>query len=349
SELSGDSIQRKPPVRRKIPSWAAPAAGYTLSLVALIWVFHGVDLREILSQIVSLDWRYVTIAVLFDLSVYVAHGWRWNLLLSPIAKLGLWRTVQSIYIGLFANEVLPLRTGELIRCYLLAHWNNLHLSVVIASAEEKRLFDGFWMVAAFVITASFLTLPGYLVDGVRILGVFLLIGAGVLAWVIFHKHHVHSVVRESRWAATLRHVIEGLHTMGRWRSMLQAALVSLLYLILQIIPVWALMRGYEMDLSIWAAAAILILLRVGTLIPNAPGNVGLYQATCVLAMGLFGVDKTTATGFSFIMFMALTLPLLIGGALAVMLTGLNITEIRHRARRGFEASRASHTPAPENR
>ena len=42
-------------------------------------------------------------------------------------SLPLWRTVQSIYIGLFANEVLPLRVGELIRCYLLAHWNSLRI------------------------------------------------------------------------------------------------------------------------------------------------------------------------------------------------------------------------------
>ena len=41
--------------------------------------------------------------------------------------------MQSIYIGLFANELLPLRPGELIRCYLLAHWSDLRLSLTFAS------------------------------------------------------------------------------------------------------------------------------------------------------------------------------------------------------------------------
>lgn len=335
-----DSPRNNPP-RKKLPSWLPTAAGYTLSLVSLIWVFHGVDFRQILTDFLSLDWRYVTIAVLCDLSVYVVHGWRWNTLLEPVASLGLWRTVQSIYIGLFANEILPLRTGELIRCYLLAHWNNLHLSVIIASAAIERILDGLWMVAAFVITANFLTLPRYLVDGVRVMAVILVLAAALLAFVIFHKHHAHAVVRESRWAATLRHVVDGLHTMGKKQTFSRASLISLLYLVLQIIPVWALMKGYEMDLSIWAAAAVLIIVRIGTVVPNAPGNVGLYQATCVLALGLFGVDKTTATGFAFMMFGALTLPLLIGGAVAVTLTGLNIHEIRHRARTGLHAARQS--------
>jgi uncharacterized protein (TIRG00374 family) len=333
-----DSPKNEPP-RRRVPSWLPTAAGYTLSLASLIWVFRGVDFRQILSDFLSLDWRYVTVAVVCDLLVYVVHGWRWNTLLEPVASLRLWRTVQSIYIGLFANEILPLRTGELIRCYLLAHWNNLHLSVAIASAAIERIVDGLWMVAAFVITANFLTLPRYLVDGVRVMAAVLAIAAGLFGFVIFHKSHAHKVVRESRWAVTLRHVVEGLHTMGRWQTFSRAALISLLYLLLQIIPVWALMRGYEMDLSVWAAAAVLIVVRIGTVVPNAPGNVGLYQATCVLALGLFGVDKTTATGFAFMMFGALTLPLLIGGAVAVTLTGLNIQEIRHRARSGLQTAR----------
>ena len=65
-----------------------------------------------------------------------------------MARLKFWRIVQAIYIGLFANEVLPLRTGEVIRCYLLAHWNDLRLSLSFASAAVERLIDGFWLMGA---------------------------------------------------------------------------------------------------------------------------------------------------------------------------------------------------------
>ena len=103
--------------------------------------------------------------------------WRWNTLLDPVARLKFWRTVQAIYIGLFANEVLPLRTGEVIRCYLLAHWNDLRLSLSFASAAVERLIDGFWLMGAFLITASFVAnIPKDLVILVEILGVLLVIG-----------------------------------------------------------------------------------------------------------------------------------------------------------------------------
>jgi uncharacterized membrane protein YbhN (UPF0104 family) len=101
--------------RKKIPGWLMPTVGYTLSAVSLIWVFRGFDFGKTLADLESLDWRYVSIAVIFDLSVYLSHAWRWNLLLRPIARPSYWRSAQAIYIGLYANEILPLRTGELIR------------------------------------------------------------------------------------------------------------------------------------------------------------------------------------------------------------------------------------------
>jgi uncharacterized protein (TIRG00374 family) len=340
-----DSVQTTKPTRRKLPRWLPKALGYALSIGCLIWILRGYDLRELPHEIRTLKWGWVSLAVVCDLAVYVCHGWRWRILLAPVADVSFWRTVQAIYIGLFANEVLPLRPGELIRCYLLSHWEDFLLSLAFASAAVERLIDGFWMLAGFVLTANLMPdpLPKALVDVVRIIAVLLVIAGAALAFIIFRKHHVHAVMKESRWEAALRHVVEGLHTMGNRRTLQRAAGASLLYLVLQIVSVWALMRAYELDLSIFAAGAVLILVRFGTVIPNAPGNVGLFQASCVVALGLFGVERNTAKTFSFVMFFALTLPLLIGGAIAVALTGLNLGEIHHRARKGFE--RTTTTPA----
>jgi phosphatidylinositol alpha-mannosyltransferase len=119
----------------------------------------------------------------------------------------------------------------------------------------------------------------------------------------------------------------GRGTLGRVIS------VSFLYLVLQVLSYWALMKAFELDLSFWVAAGVLTIVRLGTVIPNAPGNVGLFQAACVLAMHrMFGVELNDAKTFSFVLFFALTLPLLMGGAVATALTGLNLGEIHHHAR-----------------
>ena len=322
---------------RKLPGWVLPALGYTASIASLVWVFRGFNWRQALEDFSSLDWRYVTIAVACDLSIYLCGGWRWTILVRPVSPASFWRAVQAIYIGLYANEILPLRSGEIIRCYLMAHWNRLPMMLALSSAAIERILEGVWLVIAFVLTTIFVSLPVLLVDGVRILAVILAGSLGVITFIALRKHHAHAAVSESRWAHWLRQVVDGVHAMGNWRTMSAAAAISLLYLILQIVPVWALLQGYGLELSIWAASAVLIILRLGTVVPNAPGNVGLYQFFCVLGLGLFGVPKSTAVGFSLMMFGVLTLPLLIGGFVAVVLSGLKLRHIHDRARSSVQA------------
>ncbi len=320
-----------------MPRWLPQAVAYSSSAACVAWVLHGYSIKEqLLPAIRELDWRWVSLALAADLAIYFAQAWRWNTLLAPVAEVSPWRTVQAIFIGQFANQVLPLRTGEIIRCYMLAHWNGLRLSLSFASAAVERLIDGLWMLAAFFITAAFVrAMPRDLTLGVQILGVLLLLGAAALLWIVIHKQHAHAVIRESRWASTLRHVIEGLHLMGNARTMGATSLLSLFYLGLQVLTVWALMKADGLDLSFWAAGGVLAVVRIAIVIPNGPANLGLLQVACVLALKLFDVEKNDAKNFSNIMLAAETLPLLLGGAIAVALTGLNISQLHDRARHGF--------------
>jgi uncharacterized protein (TIRG00374 family) len=319
--------------RRRIPSWLPQLVGYSISAACLLWVLRGYPLSELGPTLRSLDYRWVLLAVVADLAVYVAHGWRWITLLGPVSRLSLWRTVQSIYIGLFANELLPLRTGEVIRCYLLAHWNDLRLSLTFASAAVERIIDGIWILVAFLLTASFVRgIPPKVTLGVRALAVLLVLCVGALFWIVRRKHHVHAAFSEGRWSVTVRHIVEGLHLMGNPRTLGLTAAISLLYFALEVLVVFALMRAYGLDLSFWVAGGVLTILRLSTVVPNAPGNLGVINFACVVALSLFEVEKTDAKTFSIIYSVASTMPHLIGGAIATALTGLNIGELRDRAR-----------------
>src|SRR6185369_14073876 len=194
----------------------------------LIWVLHGYPLNELVPTLRALDYRWVGLAVVADLAVYVAHGWRWNTLLAPVARLRFWRTVQAVYIGLFANEVLPLRPGEVIRCYLLAHWNDLRISVGFASAALERVIDGYCLLIAVVLVVlrSERPVDPRLEFAVQVMGAVLVVAAVAFTWIVRHKQHAHAVITESRWAATLRHVTEGLQLMGHARTLQFTALIS---------------------------------------------------------------------------------------------------------------------------
>ena len=314
-----------------LPSWLVPALGYAISIGSLIWAFHGVDFRALIKDYASIVWAWVPLAVIADLSVYVWQSVRWNLLLAPVKRVSRWRSVQAIYVGLFANEILPMRPGEVIRAYLLGRWSDARFSVVLSSVIIERIFDGIWLMLAFFVATLVVPMPRFLVEGGKLTAVFVAVVAVLLAIVMFRKHHAHAVVSTTRWATTLRGLVEDLHLMGRSRAFYASFLASLPYLLLQVLPIYFLMRAYTLDLSFWAATVVLLIVRLGTILPQAPGNVGVLQILTELALKLFGVDKTTAAGFSAIVWIVITAPLLAAGSVALIVTGMRFAELRRHA------------------
>lgn len=318
--------------RRRIPHWVVLLAGYSISIACLIWVYRGFDWKGELPRLFASDWRWVTLAVVADVLVYVLQAWRWKLLLEPLAPISLARAVQAIYIGLFANEVLPLRSGELIRCYLLSRWSHLPFSLTLSSAAIERLVDGAWLVLGFYLATYFISLPGFLVAAANVLALVLAGAAAGLLFVILHRGHAERAVAASRWSRLLHRIVGGLHLMGRARTFPLAVLASLFYLALQVLPIYALLRGYGVDLPAGAAAVVLVVLRLGSVPPQAPGNVGSFQFFTILGLQLFGVARPDATGFATLLFIVVTVPLWLVGFLALITTGMRLDEIHRDAR-----------------
>jgi hypothetical protein len=314
-----------------------------VSIGCLAWVLHDMDLRSLAQDIREMHWGWVLAAVVSDILVYVWQGYRWSLLLTPVAPAPVWRSVRAIYVGLFANEVLPLRSGEIIRCYLQARWSELPFTVTLSSAVIERVFDGLWLMLLFFLTTRFVPLPRFLVDGGWVLLIILVVAAAILAWVMFHKHHAHATISGSRFFRGLHVLVEDLHLIGNSRQFYLAAAASLPYLLLQVVPIYALIRGYGLDSTLGGAFVLMVILRMGTVLPQAPGNLGTFQALVVLGLKLSGFDVGVAKRFSMILWGVITLPLLAVGFVALAITGFKIGELHLEAKASLPAKRAPQT------
>src|SRR5271165_62553 len=114
-------------LKKRFPTWLLPAFGYAVSAASLIWVLRDTRLRDSVDHFRHLNWLWVALALLFEVAANFSHAWRWRIILSPAEDVPFWRSVQSVLIGLFANEVLPAKAGEAVRVYLLTHWTKVHL------------------------------------------------------------------------------------------------------------------------------------------------------------------------------------------------------------------------------
>ena len=292
---------------------------------------HDFEPEKLWGEVRAMNWAWVGAAVLFDILVYFLQGWRWSLLLRPVADIPYARSIRAIYVGLFANEVLPLRTGEVIRCYLQARWSALPFTVTLSSAIIERIFDGFWLLVCLAVTTYYVTLPELYFTMGKILAIVVVLGGALLAGAMFAPHVTRATFENQRFLSKLNVLLEDLHIIGHSKYLYISAAASLPYLLLQVLPIYALANGYGIPLSIGQGFALMVVLRIVSVVPQAPGNLGTFQAAAVFGLMLFGVDESLSKRFSFVMWAVITMPLLVVGFIALAITGLKLSEIRRQA------------------
>jgi uncharacterized protein (TIRG00374 family) len=337
-----------PPAESKRTSHIFMAITLVLSVACLAWALHGVNWTELWEEIRELDWRWVTIGVVADILIYVIQGGRWSLLLLPVAPVKLLNSVGAIYVGLFANEVLPLRAGELIRCFLMARWSKIPSSVTLASALIERIFDGMLLIFGLFLSLRYIRhFPlkpgqaraiGIITSGSIFLAIILLICAALLAVAMYWREQTLDALLDARMFSWAHVFIQDLHLIGHSRYLYFSAAVSVPYLLIQIVPIYAIMQAYGFDGVTWAqAGALMILLRLGSVVPQAPGNVGLFQVLSMLGLTLFGVPSAMARRFTLILWGVVTLPLLIVGFVALIASGSKMGDIQREAQAEMRA------------
>lgn len=326
---------------RPLARFLKDAAGYLLAAAALVWVFKDAEWTKVAKGMAALDWRWVAAGVVFDVLSYASQGFRWSLLLRPLGRVGAVRATQAVYAGLFINEVLPMRIGEIARGYLMSRWLSRPFVAVIPSMAMERLFEGLWLAAGIGATAVFVPLPRGLVRAGDIFGLVVLGLTGIVLFLMLRKKRERppdEAARPSgrgllrRLAEVLGGLEGGLRSIGLTRHSVAAFFVSFLLFVFQAFSFWFIMKAYGLRLSFWIGAAVFLIVHFGTALPNAPANVGTYQLFCVLGLTLFGVDKTTAAGFSIVVFVLLTVPLWALGFIALGQSGMTLASVKDKVR-----------------
>jgi uncharacterized protein (TIRG00374 family) len=305
--------------------------GYAVAAGCLALVFHDVQVETLLESARELRWTWVALAIAVQTFSYWAQGMRWRLLLTPIGDLPLMEATRAIYAGLFASEVLPLRPGEVLRAFVASRRLNTNVAAVIPSIVVERLFDGVWLTVGIAIVAALLPIPRSLVRAGDLLGGLMLIAASVFLYEVLRDDDRPDSLVQGNWRR-LRALAAGFRRrfqeIGRRRESYLAFLLSLAFLMGQVLAFWFMMIACGLNAGFWIGLAAFVIVHVGTAVPNAPANVGTYQFFCVVALTLFGFDKTVATGFSVAVFVALTVPISLFGALALGRSGATLASAR---------------------
>ncbi|MEZ4532105.1 MAG: lysylphosphatidylglycerol synthase transmembrane domain-containing protein [Thermomicrobiales bacterium] len=94
--------------------------GFAVSAFFLVFALRGQDyaaIKEAFSQVTY--WYLVPALGLYFIGLLV-RAYRWSVLLRPVEAVPARKLVGINAVGLMANNVMPLRTGESVRAYALS-------------------------------------------------------------------------------------------------------------------------------------------------------------------------------------------------------------------------------------
>jgi hypothetical protein len=320
---------------------AALLLGGLASSAFFLWlVLREADLDAVGRALRGADPGRVALAALVVQAVYVAQGARWRLV-SGALMLSVRRFYALVLGGIAANNVLPLRIGDLLRARWLATSAPMPTGTALGSVFRDRACDVLTLVVALVVSLAFVGGAAWVariaVGGVVLLVVLAVVAAGAVTYSRLRPRARRG--GRSRLRGLVRDTIDEIASpLARRRIALALALSAVAW------GSWALAAGLVCSsLGIVVSPVDLVfvtaVINLGVVIPSSPGFIGTYQWLAVAALGAVGVDGDVAIAFAVLMQAVWFVPTtVVGGVVA-------LREV-HRDATGRRAAREAPVPSP---
>lgn len=323
-------------------SWRV-VAGLVISAGFLFYAFRGQDFAAIQQALTQANYIYLAPAVaLYLIGVWV-RAFRCTVLLRPLLRASSADVAPIVAVGFMANNVLPLRTGELVRSYALSRRFGIRKTAALATIAIERLFDGLTMLGFILASATVVSLTNelrqvaliafVLFAGVLI-GFFLLTLGGNfrdrLLQIVLGPLPTPLADRVERMAESF---LAGLSILRRKGDLAAVAAMSVVAWLFEASMYWTLAHAFGGSLAdvVGIPQALLTtgVANLATLIPSSPGYVGPFESGVILVLnGALSASRELALSYAILVHAALFFPITIWGAIEWWRQQLSLSQIR---------------------
>ena len=320
-------------------------SGIAISGFFMLLLFRKIDFNQLWRALLTVDYRFIVLAVTATFASYLLRAVRWRYLLIPEKLIPLSSLYPATIIGYMANNLLPARLGEFVRAYILAQKEGLQTATVFASLVIDRLFDGFTVMLILLVTLFTLKLPQGMTDAESALKtggvVTFALYAGIIIFLILLKRQT---MRTLHWTGVLLKpmpqkfsdriilmlgsFIGGIRISSKGRHICALLLSSLLIWVCCIIPVYSVLLGFNIKLPVAASMFILVLLVFAVMVPASPGYIGTYHYACFKGLSAFGIPESTAVTVALVIHAVGFFPVIIAGVYYIWKNKLSFSELQ---------------------
>ena len=320
--------------------------GLVISLVFLGLLFWQIEINQVFKHLKEADYIYVVPGVMIYFCISVLfRTFRWQLLLTPIKSISVRRLLPVVLVGYMANNVLPMRIGEIVRSYYLGKRENVSTVATLATIAVERVLDGLMLIGLLILVSIFTPVTGLVSNvaaetsihwSILVLGTTVpFVGIMALMWIIAnHPKTIASISRliinrlPKRFQPVIKELVKkslaGLEALKDSRRLSAIILISF--------PVWSgeiglfYLVGLSFDLDsilgghmfmIVAMIIVTCISNLATAIPASQGSIGPFELFAVASLVVLGVSPEIATAFALVLHLVLLVPISVAGLVSL--------------------------------
>ena len=301
--------------------------GIAISVLAFSLVFRSVDpglTARILAGAVP---GWLLLLVVFLVVDVLIRAIRWRRPLAPIRDVPFGATLAYLLIGYLANNVLPARLGELVRCHYLGDREGLSRTTALGTVVVERVVDIAVVVAIAAFAILVLSVRGLVASAVLV-GVAIVVLLVVALAIGIAAHRIPGAERvaaaASRWprvgelATKLR---DGLAVAGRPRTLFEALALSVVAWGATLLAFAAAGQAVGIQLTVGQAALLAAGVALAAAIPSGPASLGTFELAGVRIGEAFGIASEPAFAIALLVHAAILVITSIGGIVALVRLG----------------------------
>jgi uncharacterized protein (TIRG00374 family) len=295
-----------------------------VSSALFLWLAsRGIDWSQFGQALARTRWIYLVPAVFFTMLGHFTRSIRWKFMMDPIKRCGIRPLWSATAIAFMVNNLLPARLGELVRAFVIGRSQHVSRSASFATIVYERVVDVFVLILLLWFCMVRISGPEWLARSAQILVVFnfalFFLLFAMVRWRERFRLLIARVVRpfphetQRRMHDAADAFVSGLGVVARPKASLPIALLSIVVWGCAVLGVWFCLIAFRLHLPPMASLMVIVLVSLGSMIPSAPAFLGTLQYACVIALGLYGIDRANALAYSAVYHATQFLPITLTG------------------------------------
>ena len=291
---------------------------------------------------------------------------RWQYLLAPVKSLEVRRLYPVVVVGYMANNILPVRLGEVVRAYYVGEREKVSKVAALATIAVERVFDGLTLLFFAAVVGLFLPLVGLLQGlaekagipwellalamSLPFVGVLLLLIAAASSppWfetLIDRTTGILPARVRDRVRGLAYVFIDGLGSLKDPRRLAMVFLLSLPVWLMEALMYYIIAFSFDLHTSfgLMEMAGVILLVtavsNLATSIPAAGGGIGAFEVAAASTLTLLGAEASAAGAYTIVLHAALLVPVTLLGFVFLWTENVSLGQLTRESRR-------SSSPAP---